>query len=141
MELRPATSSDRDRLFRWANDPDTRTASFNTGPIAWDTHVAWFARRLADPDTRIFIAEVDGTPVGQVRFQRDAAEWEISIVVAPDARGKGFAVEMIRGGTALVDGKVIAKIKTDNTRSIRAFSAAGYELAESRDGEVVYQHD
>lgn len=138
MQLRPATGDDARLLFEWANDPQTRAASFNSDPIAWDTHVDWLQRRLNDRDTRIWIGEVDGDPVGQVRFQRDGGEWEISVVVAPDARGNGHAASLIAAGTRELGEPIVARIKPANEASIRAFEKAGYRLVDDGD-PLVYE--
>ena len=42
--LREATIEDRDLLYEWANDPETRRASFNTDRINYEEHCRWFER-------------------------------------------------------------------------------------------------
>lgn len=116
MRHRPATRDDAALLFAWANDPETRRQSFTTEPIAWETHVAWLERRLADSLILIF---ENPEPVGVVRIQ----DGVISITVAPEHRGKGYATPMIR--EAAQPG-TIAEVKPDNVASLRAFAAAGF---------------
>ncbi len=77
FRLRNVRPEDRRRLFDWANEPLARQMSFTQRSIPWDEHERWFAARLTDPATRIFLVLGDGdAPVGFVRFQasEDAAE-------------------------------------------------------------------
>ena len=130
--LRRAVPDDAKQLHGWANDPTTRQASFNTEPISWETHVAWLQRRLADENCAFFIVE-DGTQaVGTVRFdRREAAVAEISLSLAPAARGRGFGPKLIRFATFTVldEGfcdEVRGRVKNTNTPSLRAFERAGF---------------
>ena len=141
---RPARPDDAQLYFDWANDPDTRQQSFNAEPISLETHVAWFTRKLADPNALLLVFENEtGEAVGQVRFERtpvaDMPD-EIIIGVSVDAkqRGKGFASQLIRLGCRVCRGYwrttgVFAYIKPDNYASVRAFERAGFTLSgESR---------
>ena len=130
VDLRPARPGDEELLFEWANDPDTRAASFASAPIPWPTHVAWFERRVADPDTRLWIAQQDGVPVAQIRFERAGVVWLAAVVVAPDHRGRGLAASVIAAGTSELHRHTaepaVALVKLGNDASVRAFLAAGY---------------
>jgi RimJ/RimL family protein N-acetyltransferase len=141
VELRPAGQHDRDLLLAWANDPDTRRASFSTAPIGVEEHATWLATVLSDPTRQLWIAEVDGEPVGQVRIDQRDRDAVISVSVAPEARGRGLAAPMIEAATARVDGRVVALVKPENERSLRAFETAGYRRARSDDAEVQLVHD
>src|ERR1044071_700613 len=94
--FRSALPADAERLFRWRNDPATRAASVEGGAVAWDDHVAWLTRSLASRDRRLLVAEVDGEPIGTVRFDRQGAEWVMSWTVAPERRGQGLGGRMVR---------------------------------------------
>ena len=66
--LRRATTQDIKLLFKWANDSETRKNSFNTNPISWEEHQAWFARKIADDKSEIYIFMDFFVPVGMVRL-------------------------------------------------------------------------
>lgn len=136
VDLRPATGHDAELLFAWANDPETRRWSFATEPIPWDTHVAWLARVLADDERRLWVAEHEGEPVGQVRLDVAGDSEVVSISVAPGQRGRGLAVAIIRAACGEARGTVVAEVKPDNQRSLRAFERAGFRTVEHND-EVV----
>ncbi len=119
MEIRPATMDDARRLFDWRNDPLTRAMSNNTDAVEWAGHVAWLERRLSRPEPMLFVAEVRSVPVGTFRVDGD----EISYTIAPEFRGLGYAVEMLRLA-AERHGPLRAEIKPENEASIRAANQA-----------------
>ena len=132
VSLRPAGPDDRDLLFAWANDPVTRAASFNRGPITAEGHDAWFASRLTDPDSRLYIAHDGRGPWGLVRFQVVGTTAEIGVSIAPDRRRAGLAAPLIRAGVRRLCGErpdvaeVEARVRPNNRSSIRAFDRAAF---------------
>jgi RimJ/RimL family protein N-acetyltransferase len=59
--------------------------------------------------------------------RRTAGEAEISITVAPEQRGRGYARDLISGGIAAAgELRIVARIKPENARSLRAFRALGF---------------
>jgi RimJ/RimL family protein N-acetyltransferase/spore coat polysaccharide biosynthesis predicted glycosyltransferase SpsG len=143
--LRPAAAGDRDRLLAWRNDALTREASFRTAAVSEPDHDRWLAQSLARPDRRLMVAEQAGTPVAQLRLDRDpdpARAAEVSITVAPECRGRGLGPAVLAAAdTAARDWGVewlIARIKPSNVRSRRIFESAGYvEDAEPAGEELV----
>jgi RimJ/RimL family protein N-acetyltransferase len=134
--LRRVTLGDATTLFEWANDAVTRSQSFDPTPIAWGTHVAWLGRKLGDPLCQFYLAEVEGEAVATVRFDARDVEAEISVTVAPHARGRGLSSPSIAHGVRqLFDttgvAAVRALIKPGNVASERAFVRAGFTRADS----------
>ena len=121
-------------IFSWANDPASRAASVVGGSIEWETHEPWYAQRLSDPHTDLFLVVSDeGDPVGFVRFERSGdGEAEISVNLSPDRRGGGVGTTVIRMGCdqffdARPDASlIVASIKHENIVSQRAFAKAGF---------------
>lgn len=135
LRLRSAADGDAKLLWQWANHPSVRAASFSSARIPWRTHLAWFAKRLARPQrARIYVALARGSadPVGQVRFEKSAAgRAVVSVVVAPDQRGRGIGAALIAAGCLraaqdLGVTRVLAYIRDDNAASITAFERAGF---------------
>ncbi|WP_084696246.1 UDP-2,4-diacetamido-2,4,6-trideoxy-beta-L-altropyranose hydrolase [Salisaeta longa] len=131
LTLRPVEDSDCRRLWEWANDPEVRRQSYNTGEIPWEDHKEWFRRKRASDDCTIYIAEFGGDPVGQIRFDVEDERSVVDVHVDPDQHGKGFGTKIIKEGTGkfldLSDlNQVHAYIKIDNIASCRAFEKAGY---------------
>lgn len=134
LMLRPVRESDSHLLWLWANDPQTRAASFSSGYIPWEEHQAWFAQNLADPDSFSYIAvNASNTPVGLIRFKKSNGDAVASLVIAPEHRGRGYGRAVIALGlkelSQAAEIKAIhAYIKPANTASVRAFSRAGFSL-------------
>jgi UDP-2,4-diacetamido-2,4,6-trideoxy-beta-L-altropyranose hydrolase len=132
VALRAAGAADCRLVWKWANDPEVRRASFAMDAIDWDAHEVWFAAAVRAADVRFFIADdVHGAPVGQVRFSLAGGEATISTSLAPDRRGRGLGAAVIRSASAqlfaLTDvARIHALIKRDNERSRAAFERAGY---------------
>jgi RimJ/RimL family protein N-acetyltransferase len=128
------------------NDPATRRASFSSAEVSAEEHHAWFSRKLEDPDCALLIVEEDGWAVGQVRLDRSRRHTaEISIGLAPDARGRGVGREALRiavsqASELLGVSAVRALIKRDNAPSLAAFTAAGFRVVFEEDVvELLYE--
>jgi len=48
LVLRRVEEADCSLLWEWANEPEVRSASFSSTPIAWDEHREWFTKKLGD---------------------------------------------------------------------------------------------
>ncbi len=134
VAVRPAAAEDADLLLAWRNDPDTRAWSRTADLVSSADHRDWLDRVLANPERKLLIAEQDGRPVGTVRFDRGNHTWEVSITLAPAARGKGLAVPVLLAAERTLDRPTIhAIIHRDNAASLALFERAGYR-PESEDG-------
>lgn len=135
LRYRQATERDLDLYHEWANDPAVRSQSFNQGAIPYDTHCAWFRRRVASTDGLMLVFEDadSGEPVGQVRFEGVPGHAVVGLSIAASHRGSGFASVMLAQATAEFHRRypastVRAHIRPDNAASKRAFEKAGYTL-------------
>jgi RimJ/RimL family protein N-acetyltransferase len=138
--VRAATEGDSGLLLAWRNDPETRAWSRTTDPVAPADHGRWLARALNDPGRRLLIAEYGHKPVGTVRLDRDDDHWEISITVAPEARGRGLAVPILLAAELSLDDTTIrACVNRDNAASIAIFRRAGYQPLAT-DGPWLWFH-
>jgi UDP-2,4-diacetamido-2,4,6-trideoxy-beta-L-altropyranose hydrolase len=133
FRLRRARTDDSDLLWKWANDPGVRAASFSTAPIPWETHVAWLTEKLASDKSLLLIAEDErAIPFAQIRFDfRQNGEADLNISLAREKRGCGLAVPVIRAGVRELlasseCGRVHAFVKPENVASARAFERANF---------------
>lgn len=150
-EVRAARPEDSRLYWHWANDPDVRRQAFNADPIPWETHQAWFARRIADTDTTLLVVDSPQGPVGQVRFEREGAEAVIDYAIARQFRGLGLGQAlMARAMEAYAQGSgaglpLVGEVKLGNPASAKVFLALGFEevLERARDGVrcFVYHRD
>jgi RimJ/RimL family protein N-acetyltransferase len=135
MTLRSARKEDGDLLFAWRNHPDVRKHFFEPKEIPYAEHKAWFEASLQRADRVILIGYRADHPVGVIRFDfpdRGREKAEIDIYVAPERHGQGLGAELLNEGirwlsehtTAVT---LIAKVKEENTASVRMFRKSGFE--------------
>lgn len=139
LTLHRATSDDGPSLFAWRTDAVTASMSLQPSPTI-EEHAAWLDESLRSPDRALFIARHGERAVGQVRLDRRDHAWELSLTIAPDARGSGYGVDAVRAACAeavsLGAVTVVATIRADNAPSLRTFERAGFYafFSRSRDG-------
>lgn len=136
LRLRAIEPGDCRWVWELANEPAVRSASFHSDPIPWESHCAWFQRRLADSVSRFYVA-LDGadTVLGQVRFELEAGDAIISLSLCPTQRGRGSASAVILAGCRRLFAEtqsllIRAFIKPGNGASIGAFLRAGFRAGE-----------
>jgi RimJ/RimL family protein N-acetyltransferase len=130
MIFRDATLDDADLLLAWRNDPTTRAMSGNSDIVPREAHLTW----LATGNKRLYIAEVDGVPVGTMREAQGTLSWTI----APEHRGKGLGSLMLKSFIESQRGRLKAEIKPENVASIRMAQKAGMEQVGEHDGLLVF---
>lgn len=148
-QLRRATAADAALYFAWANDPAVRQNAVHPEPIAWDTHVAWFGRRLQDADSYLYILRTAaGELVGQVRVEFDGPGTPGVIDYSLDAafRGRGLGPVLLRRALrqlrherpALAGGAVLGQVKASNAASARVFEGLRFmrQAAVTLQGEA-----
>ncbi len=99
--LRPARAEDCERVWRWNFAPDVRAMAGSAEPVPYTRHAAWFAGRLLQPASQMWIIEVAAAPVGVVRVDVGAA-------------------------TSAWGGVIEAQIHPDNHASRACFEACGF---------------
>lgn len=133
FRLRRAGVKDARLVWELANESSTRSASFSTDMIPWDTHVEWFNAKLKNPDCHFFIAvDQQDIPFGQIRFDLHEKEALVSVSLAANYRGRGYGEALIRQGSAQAFREtnidlIRACIKPENTTSASAFIKADYQ--------------
>ncbi|UOB19415.1 UDP-2,4-diacetamido-2,4,6-trideoxy-beta-L-altropyranose hydrolase [Abyssalbus ytuae] len=130
VKYRNIKKSDIKLLYDWANDKLSRANSYNPNPISWEEHKEWFAKKIKDKDSIIYIAEINKTPAGYIRFDVKQKESVISILVSAQHRGKGLSGKFIKEASLKYfencDLPIIAYIKSKNIASVKAFEKANY---------------
>jgi RimJ/RimL family protein N-acetyltransferase len=140
VTLRFARDDDAERLLDWRNEADAVRFSVSGRHVTGDDHARWFAARGHDPRVHLWIAEVDGTPVGQVRVDNETdGVGLVSVAVDPAHRRRGIGSEMLRAMAATVAAETTlrvlrALVHQDNVQSIRAFEKAGFLMTAANEG-------
>lgn len=145
VRVRRAHRADVYDILRWRNDETSRSMSRHAESIDEVTHCGWYARALASDDKVIFVGELGDVSVGVVRFDRmDTNCWELSIVVATEARGNKVSRKLLNAAIAAFDilfpsCVLIATIKKCNDASLHLFATAGFAPSREVDGFVTYE--
>lgn len=145
ISLRPITTEDSEDLLAWRNDPLTRANSRNGDAVTQQEHAAWLSRVLDDPNRQVWIATQGGETVGTTSALRhEDGSVEISVTVAPDARGRRLSVGLVEAAVAEAssawpEARIRAEIKPDNAASRKAFEACGFEQVADREDLLDYE--
>ncbi|MCZ6688366.1 MAG: GNAT family N-acetyltransferase [Planctomycetota bacterium] len=132
LTLRPYTPDDLERLLAWRNDPATRAMSRQGHEVSRDEHAAWMEATLQDPKRVLLVIDEDGVPKGTARLDvEDGMEAEVSITVAPEARGVGLGFKALQlacdhAFDQMGVREIRAEIRAENTASIQIFTRAGF---------------
>lgn len=144
--------SDARVVMEWRNDPETLKWSFHQQPKSWPTFWEKFqSDYFCFSDLPPLFAWIGEERVAFIRFRphldiqgRKQKTCDISIVVAPEQRGKGIGTAVLEaaGEWAALQGyqQILAKIKVDNKASQKAFEAAGYKRVGQYD-ELIFDTD
>lgn len=144
-KLRLVNQSDIELLFGWVNDPVTRKNSFSTDFISWEQHVKWFADMMEDADIFQYIYEYQGIALGQIRLTVNGDIAEEGFSVAPEARGMGHGVSMLRLLYAEVKERhknikrLYARVKPENIASKKSFIKSGHMEKERTTAYILYE--
>lgn len=145
ITVRPAQEEDCDFLYDWRNAEETRRYIFDSASIPLETHRAWFRKSLLNPARILLIGEIDGRPVGVLRYDCAGEEALISVYLVPGGKGQGVGTELIRCGSRWVREhrpeikRINAEIMRENVASLRAFEQAGYNEHHVTFQEVLEQ--
>ena len=98
------------------------------------SHQAWLRERLGEPACRIYIAEREGRPLGQIRFQQVGpapGRTEVGVSVAAGSRREGWGAALIMAGVARLREEgfddAVHAVKSFNVASaVWAFDTAGF---------------
>ena len=127
--LRKAELNDSKQIFCWRNDPLTRKNSLDNNIVSLSVHNTWFNRVVNSPEHLILIGSINDHKIGMIRYDKLSENvHEISINLAPDSRGHGLGVILLKEALFWVKGTIIAMIKKNNIPSIISFQMAGYTL-------------
>jgi UDP-2,4-diacetamido-2,4,6-trideoxy-beta-L-altropyranose hydrolase len=134
LKIRMAREDDSRNVFEWRNHPSVRAVSRSVDIIDWESHQRWFASILSAPDRCLLIGQIEGLPIGVVRFDTHAEEAEVSIYLVPGANASGQGRSLLRSAERWLSAnrpaveRIRAQVLGHNDHSRRLFSAAGYQV-------------
>jgi UDP-2,4-diacetamido-2,4,6-trideoxy-beta-L-altropyranose hydrolase len=137
ITLRPATMDDADMVFRWRNDPFIIAHGSSHREVGWEEHRKWFAETISGQKRLMFIVLENGSPIGQIRFEREnQQDCVISVYLLQQFTGRGFGIQAIRMGCAALfeawdADRVVACVRLDNQAGRAVFLKAGFAGADA----------
>jgi len=132
---------DADLLLEWRNDPAVRQASRHRSEIEFQAHQIWLRESLANPNRKIFIAELGDVPVGTVRSDYSRGTYELSWTVAPEVREQGIGKSMVALLASQIEGPICAEVRIGNVASVRIAEHAGMKLESIEEGIMHFRRE
>ncbi|HAQ70106.1 MAG TPA: N-acetyltransferase [Flavobacteriales bacterium] len=134
--IRDAQEFDCRSYFQLVNDQLVRQNSIKTSVVKWEEHKKWFLEKLGSDNTFLFVAEMSGLFLGQVRFDYSSAScaWFIDYSIDKPFRGKGFAKEMMMKSMKCLSKsvqkpfKISALVRLENHSSRKVFQNLGFTV-------------
>lgn len=144
ITVKPATTEDSRDIWLWRNDPQTRAMSINRDEVEWDNHNRWYLQALSNPDCFLYVGKSGTNSIGVCRFDINSADItaEVSINLNPAFRGKHLSSQLLAATidkfwhTNKID--LRAKVKKENTASLKCFESCGFVLDHEEGGYRYY---
>lgn len=137
------------RVMDWRNDKHTLMMFYHREPKRWEDFWPEFRDSyFSEPKLPPLFVLADGEPVAFLRYQTASHPegdkgWmvDVSINVAPSARGRGLGVAALKLGSAYLKrfgvDCVLAEVRIENTASLRAFEATGFRNIGETEKHIV----
>jgi RimJ/RimL family protein N-acetyltransferase len=143
--MRKVEPVDCECLFNWVNDTTVRANAFNTQTIAFESHKAWFGRKLTDPNCNIFILTVADENAGMIRFDTENQVATISYLIAENYRGMGLGGLIVKKGIDVFikenkANSLTALVKHLNEASLKVFRRLGFTESVESNGDYGNVH-
>jgi UDP-2,4-diacetamido-2,4,6-trideoxy-beta-L-altropyranose hydrolase len=124
IRLRPTCEEDVVFYYNWANDPEVQKNAVDTSTISWATHQAWFSGKLGDLNTRLFVLEASGLPVGHVQFVKEGVDARIDYSLDSIARGRNWDSRLVALGLNMMQQIEPVRLRSEVLDRNDALSAA-----------------
>ncbi len=133
--MREVAFKDSEEILDWRNQIEVRQFSRNQDLITKETHLMWLKNRLKlNPTQPFWMFESSSEKIGFVRLDFDQAlkVYDISIIINPSMRGKGFGKEILNRAienclTNNPDSNFIAEAHKNNLASCSLFLNCGFQ--------------
>lgn len=124
IQFTKAQIADLSILQSWRNDPVTRSLSRRRHEFSVEDVESW----VFNEGRAFYIAHAGGERVGFVSYEPHAGSdaLEISIVVAPQFRGKGIGKMMLSEAVNKASVPLYAHVRKNNPMSIALFKSCGF---------------
>lgn len=134
VTLRRARAADIELVWEWSFSPELRGAMQSPRVVLYKDYAEWYASRLSDRLTAIWIVEDAGASAGVVLIDRQdkRALPRLTIVLGQRARGKGIGRRALELACEQWQRPLLAEADARNASAIRCLEAAGFERTSER---------
>lgn len=164
--LRRASMQDAELLFQWKNDKATIENSITKRGVTMEEHLKWLQNVIDSTQRQLFILDVDGVSVGQLRLDMEvlagkekideekeattteiqknkgAVTAEISYGLGAEFRGKGLGKVLLEQAETLAEifaiSELTAEVLPHNIASQKLFKSLGF-VEEKKEDIYVYR--
>lgn len=134
LTYKEVTSEDKEQLYIWAIDKQTRRNAINQKEISFEEHLNWFDSKLKLKSKKYFILKNEKTSLGLLRLDKIKGYWNISYLIDKKYRGFGLGQKIIEKAILERDGLPLrAKIKEENIASKRIFQKLSFAVVNSNE--------
>jgi RimJ/RimL family protein N-acetyltransferase len=131
LNFRKLDDTDLKDVFKWKNDKDTVKYSFHHLKMNMREFNTWFGSSLNNKKRKMFLLLDNKKKVGLIFFDKLKDCSEVSIMINPKERGKGYASLALKMVSKYYMDKfkvkrIIAKVNYDNLPSLKCFINAEY---------------
>ncbi|MBS7262679.1 MAG: GNAT family N-acetyltransferase [Eubacteriales bacterium] len=146
ITLRPLARGDAEIIYSWISDSELRRMIGTRGEPTPKTHRVWFQNKLNDKENLTFMIMRGDTPVGLAgtnTMDEINKEAEVYLYLGSEEfRGQGIGKQALGLLTDLLFDeydreRVVARIFSFNTPSIRLFEKAGFVLTKNLRAQVL----
>lgn len=128
-KLRRASYLDIDTVYKWQTIPETRKYANDPSIPNFERHNIWMSEKLISKNNYFYIINFEDIDIGVVRLDKKSVNiYIISIFITPEYHGNGIASKVLSYLNILFPSiKIEATVKSQNLRSRKLFSKAGYK--------------
>ena len=144
--LRNVNINDKNITFYWANDPLIRKYSINKSKISFADHLNWLHNKINDIDSEYYILELNGKPIGSIRFDELLSKnSKINYLIDSAYFGKGYGKYILDEGIKKLKDKfpeiisVYGVVYKQNIASLKIFEKLNFERHENSDSKIIYK--
>ncbi|AWG23039.1 hypothetical protein FFWV33_16660 [Flavobacterium faecale] len=145
LTLRLASLEDENITYDWASNKIVRQYAIQKEEIYFEDHKNWFSNKITAADCIYFIAEVNNTPIGSIRFDiNNIKEALLSFLLDPQFHGKGYGKIILEKGIEEVLKlkelyKIIGVVSIENIPSLKTFKSLEFQQVSEIDAYITYE--
>ena len=148
LRLRGINETDAPQIAAWRGDPAVYRYFKNPRKITEAEHLRWYRERYLpdkDREDRMCLTK-DGERIGVFGLIREGDSAEVSYLLAPEARGKGYAAEAVNGLLRYAKEtwrvcRVTAEIHKENGPSLALARRLGFVPADETGDFIIFEKE